>query len=100
MLSGLSILALFILGAFYIQFDSLKPKSPTINVTSCPSIIPTEVKEYTKIDSSDCTEDKGYRTDLLQPTGLWLNRHFSCWTLEKPIEQFCKENPDYCNHEE
>ena len=77
----------FIIGTY--SREKLLP--PTINVTSCPSIIPTEKVEYVKMDGWDCKEAYGSGGDLLQPSGLWIMKTLDCVKLDIPIEQYVRQ---------
>jgi hypothetical protein len=66
---------------------------PTVKITTAEC--PMQQQNDTKFSMDEYTCEKRGWTDLLQPSGLWVNQDFSCWKLETPIKQFCEENPDY-----
>lgn len=55
------------------------------------------VKEVVNLDGYKC-ERKGEMSDLLQPSGYWVNITLSCWKLEIPIKEYCKTNPCESNN--
>lgn len=55
-----------------------------INVTQCPELL----KKVDIGDIKDC--EVRYGSDLLQPSGYWINVNYNCWKLHTPIEDFCK----------
>lgn len=63
-----------------------------ITTAQCPALLNTVKYEFKQ---GDC--EVMHETDLLQPSGVWLNKTYSCWTLETPIEEWCKVYPERCN---
>jgi hypothetical protein len=76
----------------------LKSQKMVITTAECPTLQPTENISYISIEGMKCEEREGSYTDLLQPSGLWGNRLYSCWKLEIPIEEWCKTNPCVSNN--
>ncbi len=68
-------------------------KNMKITTAECPALLNPIKYEFKQ---GNC-EKIGSDMDLLQPSGLWINKTYSCWTLETPIEEWCKEFPERCN---
>lgn len=59
-------------------------------------IVEVEKEVLVRIEDYTFCDKLGGNADLLQPNGYWVEQRFSCWKLETPIEEYCKENPEYC----
>jgi len=68
----------------------------TITTAQCPNL--EQKVEVIGLENGWECKKQGTEGDLLQPSGLWINQGFFCWKLKTPIEQFCKEEPEYCQH--
>lgn len=63
-------------------------KPVSITTAQCPNpVVEKQVEQY-KMDDWEC-EKEGHTSDLLQPSGLWVNQDFDCWKLEMNIKQYC-----------
>ncbi len=73
-----------------------------ITTAECPMFGKEVVYEQVNLgDEWKCKptfNDKDYDSDLLQPSGLWVNKNFSCWKLQTPIEEYCKTEPCSTNN--
>ena len=86
---GIAIVLGFFMGAsFY---------TTPIEVTTaqCPTLAP-EIKLVEMKEGWRC-EEPDYFTDLLQPSGYWINKTFNCWRLEMSVDEFCSKHPKSCN---
>ena len=86
------------LGGIWFILKTLPPEPPIVTA-ECPMLHTIVEPKYVSIEGWKCqgTTDREYDSDLLQPSGLWVNKVFSCWKLETPIEQYCAENPTHCS---
>lgn len=84
MKNPISILCLILGLTVSMGFYFARPKVE-ITTAQCPNLItPPKIIE---IKNGWKCEEQGSLTDLLQPSGLWINQSFSCWKLETPIEE-------------
>ena len=58
-----------------------------VTTASCPMLFP-EVKRVEIDKGWICTEPQIHKRDLLQPSGLWINKQFDCWKLADDKEKF------------
>ena len=70
---------------FSINYLVLKPNIE-ITTAECPALSPV-IKKVQMDRGWQCEEPERYM-DLLQPSGLWINKDFHCWKLETPIEEY------------
>ena len=88
----LGVMTFFLIFVFGIGVIAFKNAHPKITVAQCPALVE-------KVDigtMKDC--ERSETNDLLQPSGLWVSIEYRCWELKTPIDQFCKEKPEYCFH--
>lgn len=51
---------------------------------------------FVKMEDGWRCDKQGGIVELLRPTGIWTNQHFSCWKNTQSRDEYCAENLDYC----
>jgi hypothetical protein len=65
-----------------------------ITTAECPTLRTEVIQNLVSMDEGyRCERREGSRTDLLQPSGYWVNDIFSCWKMEMTADEWCKTNP-------
>ena len=59
-----------------------------ITTAECPMLEQKVVSQFVNFEGWKCEINEEYTTDLLQPSGVWVNKNLSCWKLETPIEEY------------
>lgn len=68
------------------------PLRAPVNITTaeCPALA-SEVKMVEMEGGWQCEEPESY-SDLLQPSGYWINKRFDCWKMKQTIEEWRKNS--------